>query len=117
MNKRTLRERENTITNRGLKQAKRVQRKASRTSKAQKKDVLGFIEAPMAGKEPSANYDSDYSSTGAYTPYSSLSFASKSTRFTVGSRRKQKIAHKSYNLRKRPAFGNDGVLTRSLLLR
>jgi hypothetical protein len=98
MNKRTHRETENsTYLNYELPH-KRVKRSSSKTAKASKMEFQGFSEATSFVKE-AANYDSDWSSTGAYTPFSTLSFASRSTRFTQASRRQQKEARKRYNLR------------------
>lgn len=68
----------------------------------------------MPSLDNTANYLSDSSTNGAYTPYSSISLFSRTTRDTNVRKRDAKYQRKAYNLRKQADFVKGGHLLRSL---
>jgi hypothetical protein len=69
---------------------KRRRTSINKALKRQNIEALSAREVCFNPSNDAANYDSDFGSTGVYTPFSNYSYASKSTTFTTMSRRVKK---------------------------
>ena len=114
MPKHTTSERDSLPAFKNEKPYKRARKNSSKASRRPEMDLFHHKEVAFNQGDHGAEYDSDYSSTGAYTPFSTLSFASKTTRATCKSKRLQKAARKQYYLRQRSQSSVNGRSLRSL---